>query len=184
MEEIIKQRYKEFDEQYENNEIPPYNAAFDYFRAGYIAAFDNDVLKVLSQIIWENYITNRDGYSPFWMVIGEPNEWNRGEFYTKGSLIHDPKFLSFSIPETKRLTWRELALRLDIHTSDIVEDGHNCNLCPFSDDCKAFFKYKNSDEQPQCSFWQQKVDKKVYEANLDRNKIMADLFQRRDIHVL
>lgn len=117
------------------------------------------------------------------MVIGEPNEWNRGEIYTKGSLILDPKFLSYSIPETKRLTWKELALRLDIHTSDIVEDGHNCNLCPFSDDCKAFFKYKNSDEQPQCSFWQQKVDKKVYEANLDRNKIMADLFQCRDIHV-
>lgn len=53
MEEIIKQRYKEFDKQYEDNEVTPYNAAFDYFRAGYISAFDDDILRVLSQIIWE-----------------------------------------------------------------------------------------------------------------------------------
>jgi len=33
-EKKIKEEYKEFDNFYEENEIPPYNAAFDYFRAG------------------------------------------------------------------------------------------------------------------------------------------------------
>ena len=183
MEDLIKKRYNEFNKQYEDNEISPYNAAYDYFRAGYMAAFDNDTLKVLSQIIWEKYIVDRDGLSPIWMVIGEPNEYNRGNIYTKGSLLLYPLILAFSIPKTKRLTWRELALRLDIHSEDIVEDGHNCNICPFEDKCEASFKYKNSKEQPQCSIWQDKIDKKVYEKNLDRNKIMDDLFKCNDTNV-
>lgn len=41
LKETIKSSYKEFDDWFEENEVPPYNAAYLYYEAGYLKALSD-----------------------------------------------------------------------------------------------------------------------------------------------
>ena len=49
---IVKRKYKEYNDVYEALEISPYNAAYDYYAAGWAEAlktFKNNILSELSK---------------------------------------------------------------------------------------------------------------------------------------
>lgn len=52
MSNIIKRKYKEYNDMYEALEVPPYNAAYDYYAAGWVEAlkiFKNNILSEFSK---------------------------------------------------------------------------------------------------------------------------------------
>ena len=52
MSDIVKRKYKEYNDMYEALEISPYNAAYDYYAAGWAEAlktFKNNILSELSK---------------------------------------------------------------------------------------------------------------------------------------
>ena len=51
----------------------------------------------------------------------------------------------------KALTWKELALELDLFNELLLPDGHNCHQCPKEKTCNAFFKYDTDHER--CDGW-------------------------------
>lgn len=103
-------------------------------------------------ILWHQYVYYGNDFSGYEIMV-KPFEINgesvRG--YRKGDIVGDTRILSYSIGETRRLTWRELALCLGLWKENLLTDGHNCQKCPDHKKCKAYFK--DDKKQLRCSGW-------------------------------
>lgn len=50
MSNIIKRKYKEYNDMYEALEVPPYNAAYDYYAAGWAEALKTFKANILNEL--------------------------------------------------------------------------------------------------------------------------------------
>ena len=99
-------------------------------------------------LLWHQYIFHEDEYSGYELVV-KPAEYC--SHIKAGDIVGDIRILSYSIGETKRLTWRELALVLGLLKEYLLTDGHDCQKCPDYKKCKAYFK--DDKKQLRCNGW-------------------------------
>lgn len=67
MSNIIKRKYKEYDDMYETLEISPYNAAYDYYAAGWATALKTFKANILNELSKKNPATS----SNFMAIVDE-----------------------------------------------------------------------------------------------------------------
>ena len=99
-------------------------------------------------LLWHQIVYHKNEFSGYELVI------NPAEYTTsvkKGDIIGDTRFLSYYIGETRKLSWKELALCLGLWKDAMLPDHHKCEGCPDEEGCKAYFKY--DEDQERCSGW-------------------------------
>ena len=117
---------------------------------------DIDWERWVEALLWHQIVYHKNEFSGYELVV------NPAEYTTsvkKGDIIGDTKFLSYSIGETRRLTWKELALCLGFWKDSQLPDYHDCGACPLVDNCEAYFKW--DEDQERCSGWIEKCADKV-----------------------
>lgn len=70
MDNIIKRKYKEYNDMYEALEVPPYNAAYDYYAAGWAEALKTFKANVLNELSKKSLVTS----SNFIAIVDEAIE--------------------------------------------------------------------------------------------------------------
>lgn len=60
MSDIIKRKYKEYNDMYEALEISPYNASYDYYAAGWAEALKIFKSNILSELSKKNLASSSD----------------------------------------------------------------------------------------------------------------------------
>lgn len=67
MSDIVKRKYKEYNDMYEALEISPYNASYDYYAAGWSDALKIFKSNILSELSKKNLATS----SNFMAIVDE-----------------------------------------------------------------------------------------------------------------
>ena len=67
MSDIVKRKYKEYNDMYEALEISPYNASYDYYTAGWTEALKTFKANILNELSKKNLVTSSD----FMIMIDE-----------------------------------------------------------------------------------------------------------------
>lgn len=60
MSDIIKRKYKEYNDMYEALEVSPYNASYDYYAAGWAEALKTFKANILNELSKKNLVTSPD----------------------------------------------------------------------------------------------------------------------------
>jgi len=102
----------------------------------------------VSALLWHQIVYHKNEFSGYELIIN-PAEYVSG--YKKGDIISDTSFLSYYIGETRKLSWKELALVMGFWKDHMLPDHHNCGECPLEKKCNAYFKY--DDDQERCNGW-------------------------------
>ena len=105
------------------------------------------------ELIWYNIVYRKNvdsGYDI--MLIDVPGRAKKGD-------IGHHRIQSYLPPLSyKPLTWKQLALELDLWTEYLTPDGHDCIQCPVSKTCTAYFKGEADHER--CNWWGENMTKK------------------------
>lgn len=102
----------------------------------------------VTALLWNQIVYHKNEFSGYELIIN-PAEYVSG--YKKGDIISDTKFLSYYIGETRKLSWKELALAMGFWKDHLLPDYHICGECLLEKKCNAYFKY--DDDQERCSCW-------------------------------
>jgi len=121
---------------------------------------DIDWERWVEALLWHQIVYHKNEYSGYDLMV-KPLEINGEKIrgYEKGDIVGDITFLSYYIGETKRLTWKELALCLGFWKDSQLPDYHDCGECPLADNCDAYFKW--DEDQERCGGWIEKCADKV-----------------------
>lgn len=107
-------------------------------------------------LLWHQIVYHKNEFSGYELVVN-PSEYTTS--VKKGDIIGDSRFLSYYIGETRKLSWKELALCLGLWKDAMLSDYHICGECPEEKTCHAYFKYDK--DQERCSGWMEKCADKV-----------------------
>ena len=112
-----------------------------------------DWKQLAMELIWHNLVYRKNvdsGYDI--MLVDVPGQAKKGDigcFRISSSIL--PNYY-------KALTWKQLALELDLWTEYLTPDGHDCIKCPVSKTCTAYFKGEADHER--CNWWSENMTKK------------------------
>ena len=107
-------------------------------------------------LLWHQIVYHKNEFSGYELVVN-PSEYTTS--VKKGDIIGDTRFLSYYIGETRKLSWKELALCLGLWKDAILPDHHICGECPEEKTCHAYFKYDK--DQERCSGWMESFPDKI-----------------------
>lgn len=71
MSDIVKRKYKEYNDMYETLEVSPYNAAYDYYAAGWVEALKTFKNNIVSELSKKNLATSSNFMAIVDEVIGK-----------------------------------------------------------------------------------------------------------------
>ena len=151
---------------------------FNYFRVNSFDQEHIDWKNVAVWLMWRNVVYHKNEYSGYDIVVEPIKEYVTG--YKRGDIINDTRYLSYSIGQTRQLTWKELALALGLFKNHLTWDGHDCKVCEKRKGCKAYFK--DDPDQERCNLWWEKHGYPDDEA--EYKKFMDKLMESRPIKLL
>lgn len=124
---------------------------------------DIDWKSFAEQLLWRNIVHDKNEYSGYDIVLDKippflqhiPKEQIYPRGHKPGDIVGDTRLLSYSIGPTKQLSWKELALELNLFEDILLPDNHDCENCPHNKKCNAYFKYDK--DQEKCSWWSENM---------------------------
>lgn len=120
----------------------------------------------VSSLLWHQVIYHKNDFSGYELMV-EPNQYTHCK---KGDIVGNTMILSYSIGQTRRLTWKELALVLGFWKDALLPDYHKCDDCPLVDKCTAYFKWDEDHER--CNGWMEKCADKVPDLDEEYQKFI------------
>ena len=124
----------------------------------------------VAALLWHQIVYHKNEFSGYELIIN-PAEYVSN--YKKGDIISDTRFLSYYIGETRKLSWKELALVMGFWKDHMLPDHHVCGECPLENKCYAYFKY--DDDQERCNGWMESFPDKIQTIDEEYEKFIRSM---------